>query len=110
MTRILLGLLIFPLFVQVSPRSLAQDEIRTIEIHAIRFAFTPLEITLKKGETVKLRLHSDDVTHALFIPDLNVNQTVEKSHPVDVTITPDSAGDFNGQCAHFCGTGHGSMV
>src|SRR5258706_368672 len=75
MTRILLGLLIFPLFVQVSPRSLAQDEIRTIEIHASRFAFTPSEITLKKGETVKLRLLSDDVTHALFIPDLNVNQS-----------------------------------
>jgi cytochrome c oxidase subunit 2 len=88
----------------------AQDATRTIEIHAKRFAFSPAEITLKKGETVKLLLTSDDVTHSLVIPDLNVKEIMKKGHTTEVTITPTKAGDFNGKCGHFCGSGHGSMI
>ena len=57
---------------------LAGAEGRTIEIHAHRYAFTPAEITVKKGETVHLRLFSDDVPHSLLIKDLGVNQTIAK--------------------------------
>lgn len=88
----------------------AEDGTRTIEIHARRFSFVPAEITLKPGETVTLRLISDDVTHSLVVPGLNVNQEVSKGHPVEVTVTPSSAGDFRGKCGHFCGSGHGSML
>jgi cytochrome c oxidase subunit 2 len=82
---------------------------RTIEIHAHRYAFTPSEITVKKGETVNLKLFSDDVPHSLLIKDLGINQTVTKGKPVEVTFTPEKAGDFHGQCGHFCGSGHGQM-
>ncbi len=83
---------------------------RVIEIHAHRFEFSPSEITLKKGETVVLRLSSDDVPHSLVVKDLGINQEVSKNHPQDVTVTPDKAGDFHGKCGRFCGSGHGSMV
>ena len=89
--------------------AIASQAVRTIEIHAHRFTFTPSEITVKKGETVKLRLFSDDVTHSLLIKDLGINQTVGKGKPVEVTFTPQKAGDFQGQCGHFCGSGHGRM-
>ena len=82
---------------------------RTIEIHAHRYAFTPSEITVKKGETVKLKLISDDVTHSLLIKDLGIDQIVTKGKPAEVTFTPEKAGDFHGQCGHFCGSGHGQM-
>jgi cytochrome c oxidase subunit 2 len=82
---------------------------RTIEIHAHRFAFTPSEITVKKGETVKLELFSDDVPHSLQIKDLGIDQTVTKGRPAEVTFTPEKAGDFHGQCGRFCGSGHGQM-
>ncbi len=82
---------------------------QTIEIHAHRYAFTPAEITVKKGETVKLKLFSDDVPHSLLIKDLGINQTVTKGRPAEVTFTPDKAGDFRGQCGRFCGSGHGQM-
>lgn len=82
---------------------------RTIEIHAHRFAFTPSEITVKKGETVKLELFSDDVPHSLQIKDLGIDQTVTKGKPAEVTFTPEKAGDFHGQCGRFCGSGHGQM-
>ena len=88
----------------------AQEPVRTIEIHAKRFNFTPSEITLKKGETVELKLISDDVTHALVVPELNISSEVSKGHPVDIKVTPDAAGDFHGQCGRFCGAGHGTML
>jgi cytochrome c oxidase subunit II len=87
----------------------AQGTGRTIEIHAKRFTFEPAEITLEKGETVTLRLFSDDVPHSLVIKDLGVNREVAKGHEEDVTVTPDKAGDFHGKCGRFCGSGHGSM-
>ena len=89
--------------------AIASQAPRTIEIHAHRFAFTPSEITVKKGETVKLKLVSDDVTHGLLIHDLGINQTLTRGKPVEVTLTPPKAGDFQGQCGHFCGSGHGRM-
>ena len=88
----------------------AQEPAHIIEIHAHRFSFVPSEITLKPGETVTLRLTSDDVTHSLVVPGLKINQEITKGHPVDVTVTPSSAGDFKGKCGHFCGSGHGSML
>jgi cytochrome c oxidase subunit II len=89
---------------------LADQPGRTIEIHAHRYSFTPSEITVKKGETVKLELISDDVPHSLVIKDLGINQVVTKGKPAEVTFTPEKAGDFHGQCGHFCGSGHGQMT
>lgn len=88
----------------------AQEQPRTIEIHAKRYAFTPSELTLQKGETVTLRLISDDVPHSLQVPGLKINSPIVKGHPTDVIITPESAGDFKGKCGRFCGSGHGSMI
>lgn len=88
----------------------AQNAPRTIEIHAKRFAFSPAEITLRSGETVKLALTSDDVTHSLVIPDLNLKEIIKKGQTTEFTITPTKAGDFKGRCGHFCGSGHGAMV
>jgi cytochrome c oxidase subunit 2 len=58
---------------------------------------------------VKLKLISDDVTHSLLIKDLGINQTVSKGKPAEITFTPKKAGDFHGECGHFCGSGHGRM-
>ncbi len=93
----------------IAPTGSAQETGKTIEIHAKRFAFQPAEITLQKGETVTLRLFSDDVPHSLVIKDLGVNREVSKGKEEDVTVTPDKAGDFRGKCGRFCGSGHGSM-
>jgi len=87
----------------------AQNTARTIEIHAKRFSFTPAEVTLKKGETVKLLVTSEDVTHSLVIPGLQVNAEATRDHPGEVTVTPAKAGDFQGKCGHFCGKGHATM-
>jgi cytochrome c oxidase subunit II len=88
----------------------AQSSTQKIEIHAQRFSFVPAEITINKGETVTFALTSDDVPHSLVIQGLHVNGAMTKGHVTEVTITPDTAGDFKGKCGRFCGSGHGSML
>ena len=82
---------------------------RVVEITAKRFGFTPDQITLKKGETVTLRLKSDDVTHGFFLRALKIDEIVEPGTPTDITITPQTAGTFTPICDHFCGANHGNM-
>jgi cytochrome c oxidase subunit 2 len=81
-----------------------------IEITASRFSFEPSEITVKKGDPVTITVRSTDVTHGLVIKELGVRTEVKKGQAEDLTLTPETAGTFEGKCAHFCGKGHGSMT
>jgi len=87
----------------------AADGIRTVNITAKRFSFEPAEVTLKKGEPVKLVLKSEDVTHGIFVRPLKLDQDIPAGKTVEVTITPQTAGKFTAICDHFCGAGHGNM-
>lgn len=81
----------------------------TISITAQRFSFSPNEITVKKGEEVTLVIESKDVSHGLLIEDLGVRTEIKKGQATEVKFTPETVGNFEGKCAHFCGKGHGSM-
>ena len=106
---ILIGVISFAaLAVGTAPR--AKQSPKLINITASRFAFEPNEITVKKGEEVTLVIQSNDVTHGLLVEDLGVRTEVKKGQAATVTFTPETAGTFEGKCAHFCGTGHGSMT
>jgi cytochrome c oxidase subunit II len=83
---------------------------KTISITAQRFSFSPNEITVKKGQEVTLVIESKDVKHGLVIEDLGVRTEVKKGESAEVKFTPETAGTFEGKCAHFCGKGHGSMT
>ena len=85
------------------------DNLPVIEIRAKRFAFSPDKITLKKGQTVKLRLHSEDVTHGFFLRPLKLDEEIPAGQTTDVIVTPKEAGTFTTICDHFCGANHGNM-
>jgi cytochrome c oxidase subunit 2 len=107
----MLGVYVFfvcGLFWQV-PLHLRAQEPRVIEITAKRFAFSPNEITLKRGETVKLRISSEDVTHGLYLKPLKIDADIQPGKTTEVMVTPQSAGRFTAICDHFCGVNHGSM-
>ena len=91
------------------PLHLRAQEPRVIEITAKRFAFTPSEITLKKGETVKLKIVSEDVTHGLYLKPLKIDADIQPGKTTEVVVTPQSAGKFTAICDHFCGVNHGNM-
>lgn len=88
----------------------AQNSPRTIEVTASRFAFSPSDISLKKGEPVVLVLKSSDVAHGLRFRELNLDVKVNKGGTVEMPFTPDKTGNFVGHCSVFCGSGHGSMT
>jgi cytochrome c oxidase subunit 2 len=82
---------------------------RVITITAKRFEFTPKEVTLKKGETVILRLTSEDVTHGLMVRALKLDLDIEPGKTTEARVTPTQGGRFTAICDHFCGSGHGNM-
>ncbi len=82
---------------------------KVIEITAKKFEFTPNEITLKRGETVILRLTTTDRVHGFFSRPLKVDTDITPGRATDVAVTPDTAGDFTIICDHYCGTGHANM-
>jgi cytochrome c oxidase subunit 2 len=87
----------------------ASDEPKVIEISAKKFEFTPSQITLKRGEPVILRLSSSDRVHGFMSKPLKIDTDIPADKSKDVTVTPDTAGDFTVICDHYCGTGHGNM-
>lgn len=84
-------------------------EMPVVEITAKRFAFSPDKITLTKGKTVKLRIHSEDVTHGFFLRPLKLDEEIPAGQTIEVTVTPQEAGTFTLICDHFCGANHGNM-
>ncbi len=93
-----------------STRQVSAQEPRVIDISAKRYGFTPDKITLKKGEPVTLRLHSEDVIHGFFSRQLKIDETIEPGKTAEVTLTPQTDGTFTTICDHFCGAGHGNMA
>ena len=85
------------------------DEPRVVAITAKRFEFVPSTINLKKGETVKLVVTSEDVTHGLFLRGLKIDTDLTPGETQQITVTPQTAGTFTAICHQFCGTGHGGM-
>jgi cytochrome c oxidase subunit 2 len=94
----------------LSGYSPAPDAPRRVEVSVKKFAYTPAEITLKKGEPVVLVLTTEDVSHGLKFKELDLNTKIEKGKPAELAFTPDKTGDFVGHCSVFCGSGHGSMT
>jgi cytochrome c oxidase subunit II len=80
-----------------------------IDITAERFTFSPDKITLTKGKPVKLRIHSEDVTHGFFLRPLKLDEEIPAGQTIEVTVTPQEPGTFTLICDHFCGANHGNM-
>lgn len=106
----LLGLICFSALLALTGAQRVQaNNVPVIDITAKRFAFSPDKITLKKGQAVKLRLHSEDVTHGFFLRPLKLDEEIPAGESIDVSVTPEVTGTFTTICDHFCGANHGNM-
>ena len=85
------------------------NSVRTIQIHAKRYQFEPSIVTLKRGETVKLLLTSEDRTHGFMVKPLGVDTDIEPGKTTEITIRPEKAGTYITICDHYCGLGHNGM-
>ena len=88
----------------------AQDEPRTIEIVAKRFAFEPARVEVSQGERVKLVVKSADGVHGVEIKKFKVNKRVPRGgDPVTIEFVAAAAGEYPILCSEYCGDGHEDM-
>ena len=86
------------------------EQEKVIKISAKRFAFTPSEITIKKGTPVRLELTSEDRKHGFNIEGLKVRTDIEPGKVSELVINPQKSGQYDFYCDIFCGSGHEGMT
>lgn len=67
------------------------------------------EMHMVAGRPIKVRLHSKDVIHSFFLPNLRIKQDAVPGMGIEVWFTPDKAGSYEIACAELCGLGHYRM-
>jgi cytochrome c oxidase subunit 2 len=84
---------------------------RVIRISAERFAFTPSEIVIERGEEVEFHLSSDDTAHGFRIIGTNTNVVVPKRGRGELPVIFRAAetGRYTFECSRMCGAGHHFM-
>ena len=86
------------------------EDVKTIDVTASRFQFDPATISVAQGDTVRLRLHSADRSHAFAIKAFRVKALIPNGgETVTVEFVADQAGTFAFTCSEYCGTGHTRM-
>jgi cytochrome c oxidase subunit 2 len=82
---------------------------RVIHIKAMMFKFVPSKISVRKGETVKLRITTTDILHGFRITALGIKVPIQPGKVTDVLLTPNETGKLIANCSEFCGPGHKRM-
>lgn len=76
-------------------------------IEAADFKFTPTGFDAQSGKPVTVTIkNAGKAQHTFTIDEFNVDKTVDAGKSVDVTFTPDKAGDFTFYC-RFHGQSNG---
>lgn len=70
---------------------------------------TANELVIPTGTRVELKLESDDVIHSFWPPKLAGKVDVIPGHTNTMAIEAEEPGEFEGQCAEFCGISHSRM-
>lgn len=99
---------------------------RVITIRARQYAYEPERIRVNKGDVVRLRLVSEDVTHGFNLEGYDIDAEVRPleakltlkrpSHPSEsrevdeIVFTASHEGKFRFRCSHTCGFMHPFML
>jgi cytochrome c oxidase subunit 2 len=81
-----------------------------IRITTKKFAYSPPQLVLKKGEPVVLELTSQDREHGFRLAELGIRADVKPGAPTRVRLVPQKTGTFAFACDVFCGSGHEEMA
>lgn len=71
---------------------------------------TANELRLPAGRRALIRLSSDNVVHAFWVPALSGKVDMLPGRTTHITLEPRSPGNYRGVCAEFCGVGHARMA
>jgi len=71
---------------------------QTVAVTVSRDGFQPREISVRRGETVRLAVKSADGEHCFAVDDLRIEKRVLPGRATVVDITPDKTGTFPFYC------------
>ncbi|MCC6455095.1 MAG: cytochrome c oxidase subunit II [Caldilineaceae bacterium] len=67
------------------------------------------ELVLPINQRALVTLHSEDVLHSFWVPEMRVKQDLVPGYDTHIRFTPILLGDFKVRCAELCGRSHWSM-
>lgn len=85
-------------------------ELRTFDIRANRYAYSPSQLAVRPGDIVQIRLTSEDVVHGLYIDGYGVSVSAEPGKSSTVTFIAGKSGSFRIRCNVPCGNMHPFML
>ncbi|MGB3410450.1 MAG: cytochrome c oxidase subunit II [Microthrixaceae bacterium] len=116
---ILTTLAVLTIRVVQTTRQPSADEV-TIVVHGQRWWWdvrypdgdvrTANEIHIPVDRTVNIELHSDNVVHSFWVPQIAGKLDVMPGQTNRLRIKATATGRYRGQCAEFCGIGHARMA
>jgi cytochrome c oxidase subunit 2 len=68
------------------------------------------EMHIPVGREIDIRLHSGDVIHSFWVPQLNGKMDAIPAKENRLWLEANEAGTYMGQCAEFCGLSHALML
>jgi cytochrome c oxidase subunit II len=68
------------------------------------------EVRIPTGEPVTMRLHSADVIHSFWVPELHGKFDLIPGRVYEFVLQADQPGEYKGRCAEFCGLSHARMT
>lgn len=96
------------LFFTFIPHAFAEEQF--FEITAKKFSYTPETIRVKKGDSVTIRLMSEDVTHGLYLDGYGLETRAHPGQDGSISFVADKTGRFAFRCSVTCGEFHPYMV
>jgi heme/copper-type cytochrome/quinol oxidase subunit 2 len=83
---------------------------RTFRIDARQFAYSPSELQVNPGDTVILRLISNDVVHGLYVDGYDLSIEADPGQTTTLTFVANKSGSFRFRCNVTCGAMHPFMI
>ncbi len=68
------------------------------------------DLHIPVGETIEMKMISEDVIHSFYIPDFRIKQDVLPGRYTYVWFKPTRVGKYHLFCTEYCGTSHSEMI
>ncbi len=89
--------------------SIAPQE-RTFQIDARQFSYSPSELNVNAGDTVTIKLVSNDVVHGLYVDGYDVFVEADPGQTKTLSFVANKPGSFRFRCNITCGAMHPFMI
>lgn len=78
--------------------TIAQEQVRTVNLSAQRYAFRPNTVEVRQDELVRVVLHSEDVAHSFTVDEYRIAKRVGPRQTVNFEFRADRPGRFTFYC------------